>query len=124
MIINSELSDDPNKIAISQDGTEGNGEIALRIAQLTDSKLINGNTLQESYSSMINGLGNDGMLQNNFTQANQMVLDELTQLRASQSGVSVDEEMTNVLKFQRTYEASAKLITIADEILKTILQMV
>lgn len=124
LIINSELIDDPNKIAISLDGTEGNGEIALRIAQLTDAKLINGNTLLESYSSMINGLGNDGMLQNNYTQANQMVLDELGQLRASQSGVSVDEEMTNVLKFQRTYEASAKLITIADEILQTILNMV
>lgn len=124
LIINTELIDDPNKIAISLDGTEGNGEIALRIAQLTDAKLMDGNTLQESYSSMINGLGNDGMLQNNYTQANQMVLDELAQLRASQSGVSVDEEMTNVLKFQRTYEASAKLITVADEILQTILNMV
>ncbi len=124
LIINQALLDDPYKIAISQDGTEGNGEIALRIAQLTDAKLLNGNTMQESYSSLINSLGNDGMLQNNFTQANQMVLDELGLLRASQSGVSVDEEMTNVLKFQRTYEASAKLITIADEILKTILNMV
>ena len=124
LIINSEILDDPNKIAISLDGTEGNGEIALRIAELTDAKLLDGNTLQESYSSMINGLGNDGMLQNNYTQANQMVLDELGQLRASQSGVSVDEEMTNVLKFQRSYEASAKLITIADEMLKTILSMV
>ncbi len=124
LVINQELLDDPNKIAISLDGTEGNGEIALRIAQLTDAALLDGNTLQESYSSMINGLGNDGMLQNNYTQANQMVLDELAQLRASQSGVSVDEEMTNVLKFQRTYEASAKLITIADEILQTILNMV
>jgi flagellar hook-associated protein 1 FlgK len=124
LIINSEIVNDPNKIAISLDGTEGNGEIALRIAELTDAKLLDGNTLQESYSSMINGLGNDGMLQNNYTQANQMVLDELGQLRASQSGVSVDEEMTNVLKFQRSYEASAKLITIADEMLKTILSMV
>ena len=124
LIINSEIVDDPNKIAISLDGTEGNGEIALRIAELTEAKLLDGNTLQESYSSMINGLGNDGMLQNNYTQANQMVLDELGQLRASQSGVSVDEEMTNVLKFQRSYEASAKLITIADEMLKTILSMV
>jgi flagellar hook-associated protein 1 FlgK len=124
LLINQELVDDPNKIAISLDGTEGNGDIALRIAELTDSKLLNGNTLMESYSSMINGLGNDGMLQNNYTQANQMVLSELEQLRASQSGVSVDEEMTNVLKFQRTYEASAKLIKIADEMLQTILSMV
>ena len=124
LIINEEIVNDPNKIAISQDGSEGNGEIALRIAQLTDAKLMNGNTLQEGYGSLINDIGNDGMLQNNYTSANQIVLNELDQLKASQSGVSVDEEMTNVLKFQRTYEASAKLITIADDMLKTILEMV
>ena len=124
LIINQEILDDPNKIAISADGTEGNGDIALAIAQLTDTKLIGGNTLQESYSSLINDIGNDGMLQNNYTSANQIVLEELDQLKASQSGVSVDEEMTNVLKFQRTYEASAKLITIADDMLRTILEMV
>ncbi|MCZ7610133.1 MAG: flagellar hook-associated protein FlgK [Ignavibacterium sp.] len=122
--VNSEIINDPNKIAISLDGTEGNGDIALRIAQLSDAKLLNGNTLQEGYSSLINNIGNDGMLQNNYTDANQVVLDELAQLKASQSGVSVDEEMTNVLKFQRTYEASAKLIMIADDMLKTILEMV
>jgi len=124
LIVNEEIVNDPNKIAISQDGSEGNGEIALRIAQLTDAKLMNGNTLQEGYGSLINDIGNDGMLQNNYTSANQIVLNELDQLKASQSGVSVDEEMTNVLKFQRTYEASAKLITIADDMLKTILEMV
>ncbi|MFZ1280890.1 MAG: flagellar hook-associated protein FlgK [Ignavibacteriaceae bacterium] len=124
LIINQEILDDPNKIAISSDGTEGNGDIALTIAQLTDAKLLNGNTLQEGYSSLINDIGNDGMLQNNYTDANQIVLDELDQLKASQSGVSVDEEMTNVLKFQRTYEASAKLIAIADDMLRTILEMV
>ncbi len=122
--VNSEIINDPNKIAISLDGTEGNGEIALRIAQLSDAKLLNGNTLQEGYSSLINNIGNDGMLQNNYTDANQVVLDELAQLKISQSGVSIDEEMTNVLKFQRTYEASAKLIMIADDMLKTILEMV
>lgn len=47
LIVNEEIVNDPNKIAISQDGSEGNGEIALRIAQLTDAKLMNGNTLQE-----------------------------------------------------------------------------
>ncbi len=124
LVINSEILDDPNKIAISLDGDEGNGEIAIQIGELTDLKLLNGNTLQEGYSLMINELGNDGMLQNNYTQANQLVLDELAQMRASNSGVSVDEEMTNVLKFQRSYEASAKLIKIADDVIKTILDMV
>ena len=122
--INQEIVADPNKIAASADGTEGNGDIALSIAQLTDAELINGSTLLESYSSLVNGLGNDSMLQQNYAQANNLVLSQLEQQQASQSGVSLDEEMTNVLAFQRSYEASAKLIKVADEILETILQMV
>jgi flagellar hook-associated protein 1 len=122
--INQEIISDPNKIAASADGTEGNGDIALSIAQLTDAKLIGGSTLLESYSTLVNGLGNDSMLQQNYAQANSLVLSQLQQQQASQSGVSLDEEMTNVLAFQRSYEASAKLIKVADELLQTILQMV
>ncbi|NWF88852.1 MAG: flagellar hook-associated protein FlgK [Ignavibacteriaceae bacterium] len=124
LTVNPEIINDVNKIAISADGTEGNGEIALRISQLTDAKLINGSTISESYSVLINTLGNDGLLQSNYAEANLLVINQLEDQQASQSGVSIDEEMTNVLKFQRTYEASAKLITVADEILKTILEMV
>lgn len=122
--MNAEILNDVNKIAVSSDGTEGNGDIALRISQLTDAKLINGSTIIESYSILVNTLGNDGLLQANYAEANLLVLNQLEDQQASQSGVSIDEEMTNVLKFQRCYEASAKLITVADEILRTILEMV
>lgn len=122
--INPDIINDPGKIAASIDGTSGNGDIALRIAQLTDSNLLNGATLQEAYASLINTIGNDGLLQENYASANEMVLTQLKQQRDSISGVSVDEEMTNIIKFQRSYDASAKLITIADEMLKTIINMV
>lgn len=44
-------------------------------------------------------------------------------LRESVSGVSLDEELTNLLSFQRSFEASARLITVADELMQTILNM-
>ncbi|HBP90550.1 MAG TPA: hypothetical protein DD706_23010, partial [Nitrospiraceae bacterium] len=49
--------------------------------------------------------------------------DQLTALRESVSGVSLDEELTNLLSFQRSFEASARMITVADELLQTILAM-
>ena len=51
----------------------------------------------------------------------------ITQLRAqkaSYSGVSLDEEMTNLLKYERAYQAAAKVAQAVDEIMKTILQLV
>jgi flagellar hook-associated protein 1 FlgK len=49
--------------------------------------------------------------------------DQLTALRESVSGVSLDEELTNLLSFQRSFEASARMITVADELMQTILGM-
>jgi flagellar hook-associated protein 1 FlgK len=40
------------------------------------------------------------------------------------SGVSTDEEMINVMKYQRSYDAAAKLITVADELMQTLLNLV
>ena len=49
--------------------------------------------------------------------------DQMTALRESVSGVSLDEELTNLLSFQRSFEASARMITVADELMQTILAM-
>lgn len=50
-------------------------------------------------------------------------VDQLQSLRESVSGVSLDEELTNLLSFQRSFEASARMITVADELFQTVLNM-
>lgn len=124
LTINPDIVSDPNNIAISSDGTEGNGDLAITLAELNDAELLNGSTLIDSYSSLISDIGNTKSLADNFSEANQLVVDQLQSQKLSVSGVSVDEEMTNVLKFQRTYEAAAKLISVADELLQTLIDMV
>ncbi len=122
--INQVILKNPNLISISSDGTLGNGDLALRISEIMDKKLIDNSTIMEYYTTLINEIGNDGLLNKNLSEANQLVLDQLEQQKQISSGVSLDEEMTNVLQFQRSYEASAKLIKVSDELLKTILELV
>ncbi|MCK9211155.1 MAG: flagellar hook-associated protein FlgK [Ignavibacteriaceae bacterium] len=124
LTINSDIMNDPNKIALSKDGTAGNAEIATKIADLSSAKLLNGTTLSDNYGSLISEIGSQKQSSDQMAQSNQLVLQQLDQQKSSVSGVSIDEEMTNVLKFQRAYEASAKMIKIADEMLQTILNMV
>ncbi len=50
-------------------------------------------------------------------------VDQLQGLRESVSGVSLDEELTHLLSFQRSFEASARMITVADELFQTVLSM-
>ena len=122
--INEDILNDPRKLAVSADGTTGNGDIATQLGNLADQKLIDGSTIAEKYSALISKIGNDKLTNDNATESNKLVLDQLTAQQSSYSGVSVDEEMTNILKFQRAYDASAKLIKIADDMLETLITMV
>jgi flagellar hook-associated protein 1 len=71
-------------------------------------------------------MGNTGALTRESElalQSKQLELNQIEQLRERVSGVSLDEELTNLLSYQRAFEASARLITVADDLLQTILGM-
>lgn len=122
--INSAIISDHKNIAISSNGQSGNSDIALKIAGLSDNKTINGKTIGEFYSEIVTGLGTEKQLNDQAAESNQLVLDQLQDTKESVSGVSLDEEMTNILRFQRSYDAAAKMVNIADEMLQTLLNMV
>jgi flagellar hook-associated protein 1 FlgK len=122
--INQDLLDNPNKIAISADGTSGNNQIALDIAALKNSDNSEGLTFSESYSKLVSDLASEKKMHEENASSRGLVINQLKNQQAEYSGVSLDEEMMNVLKFQRSYDASAKMIKVADEMLQTLLTMV
>jgi len=126
--LNVAISSNLDLIAASSTsaGIPGNNEQAIALANLQHALTMNGNssTFEEYYSSLISRVGGD--LQNAdayFNHQSSMVF-ELENRRESISGVSLDEEMINLVKFQTAYDAAAKLITTADELLQTVLNMV
>ncbi len=122
--INSDILDDPKKIAVSSDGSNGNSDGAISIANLADAKLIEGETISGKYSDLLTDIANEKSTNDKQSETYKLVLQQLDSQQSEESGVNVDEEMVNVLKYQRSYDASAKLIKIADDILKTLIEMV
>jgi flagellar hook-associated protein 1 FlgK len=122
--INPAIVADTNKIAVSSDGTSGNGDIAARIADLSSQPLINGQTLQDTYSSLVSQIGTKKQSADQSVTATSLIQQQLATQKSSYSGVSVDEEMSNILMYQRSYEASAKLVQVANECLQTLLTTV
>ncbi|MEJ2616712.1 MAG: flagellar basal body rod C-terminal domain-containing protein, partial [Ignavibacteriaceae bacterium] len=122
--INDRILSNNNYIAASSDGTSGNGDIAVSIAGLSSQALINGSTISDSYSNLVSSIGNDKNTSDQQANSGQLILQQLQDQKNSYSGVSIDEEMTNVITFQRSYDASAKLITVADQMLQTVLNLV
>ncbi len=124
LTINNDIINNPNLIAASEDGTSGNGGIALQISELMNQNILNGSTLGDIYGNLVSQLGNEQLSATQSAESSLLILEQLDMQRASYSGVSIDEEMTNVIKFQRSYDASAKLIKVADEMLETLINMV
>ncbi len=124
LVVNSEIVDDVNKIAVSSDGSNGNNDVASKIASLKTKKLSNGLTISDNYSNLVSSIGYEKVLQDQNAESFDLVLSQLEEQKSNYSGVSLDEEMVDVLKFQRSYDATAKLIQISDELLNTLINMV
>ncbi|EGJ52010.1 flagellar hook-associated protein FlgK [Desulfocurvibacter africanus] len=108
---------------------EGDNLIASDIAALKDKKLdihtdFGGTahqTLSEFYNALVSSVGGDtSSAQFNFSYQNSLAQD-LDAQQQSLSGVNLDEEMSNLIKFQHSYTAAAKLISTADQMLQTLL---
>lgn len=116
-----------NKISAAavSDNNRGDNRNAVAISQLQDKMTLDGtSTFSGYYSSIVGEIGSDSQYASNSYSAQDYSLKQLGNMRDSVSGVSLDEEMTNLLKFQRAYQASARLITIADDLLQTLIGMV
>ena len=124
LVINQDIILDPSKISVSADGTEGNGDVAVTLSNLVDEKILNGATLSDNYTSLVSEVGRNKQSADQLADASNLVIQQLQQQKSSYSGVSIDEEMTNMIKFQRSYDASAKMVKAADEMLQTILSLV
>jgi flagellar hook-associated protein 1 FlgK len=106
-------------------GVPGNNANALALAGLknTDFASLGNATFQEYYSTMAGSFGSTLQGVEGNLKAQQILHEQLTSQRASISGVSMDEELANLLQYQRSFEAASRMIVIADEMFQTILSI-
>lgn len=114
---------DVGNIAASRNGEEGDGSNAMRMAQALQQPLFGGGrvTPGEYLGSMVASIGVKSEMAMSMRQHQEVLIGHLERLRASVSGVSLDEEMANMVQFQHAYTAAARLITTVDEAIDTII---
>jgi flagellar hook-associated protein 1 FlgK len=126
--LNTNIAADPDLIAAAADAltVPGDSRQAMEIAKLQYQLTMNGNTAtyNDYYSALIRDTGNEVLKSDAYYHHQSDMLNQLENRRESISGVSLDEEMINLIKFQNAYTASAKMISAADELLQTVLQMI
>ena len=118
---------DPNKVAVAatQAGLPHDSTNAFAIIALQANTLVTlGNgTMSTYYSTVASTVGGSAQANRQALKGQESVQNQLEALRGQTSGVSTDEELTNMIKFERSYQAAAHLITTADELLQTLLAM-
>ncbi len=124
--VNSSLTNDPSALQASGvAGDPGNNQIALALAQLadTDQAGLGNQTFSQNYNATITTLGSSlSTVSDNLTEE-QSVQSMLTNQRQSESGVNLDQEMTNIMAYEKAYQGSAELVTTLDQMLTVLLQM-
>ncbi|MEE8576701.1 MAG: flagellar hook-associated protein FlgK, partial [candidate division Zixibacteria bacterium] len=121
--INIDILNNPSSIAASASGEEGDQEIALAISKLRDVAVMEDDTLSidDFYNSLVGTLGVESKQAQSFTSNFELLLEQIEFSRQSVQGVSLDEEMTNMVKYQQSYDAAARFITAMDQALDTVI---
>jgi flagellar hook-associated protein 1 len=117
----------PSSVAASstRTGTPGNNTNLLSLVALQHRRFasLENGTLQDAYRSVAADLGVAAQTADREKEAKEILKDQIETLRAQVSGVSMDEELVNLIKFQRGFEAASRLVRLTDEMFQTLLSI-
>lgn len=108
-------------IHISTDGTNRTDTILDMIAAMKDTKKLNGKTFADYMNNLSTQLASDSSSNQTALKTSTTVLNSIQDSRDSLSGVSLDEEATNMMAYVSAYNAASRLMTALDEVLNTLI---
>ena len=133
MAVNQAILDDPGLIAAAETApaapltTAGDARNAAAIADLRTALTMGGTphvTFDDAANALVSQVGHDVQEAKTYQSHQADMMDYLDTYRESVSGVNLDEEMVNLVKYQAAYTAAAKMISMGDDMLSTLMNMI
>lgn len=118
--LNPVIAQDATKIAAGATAASGDGQNAIAISDIAQ----NPSGPLSQYNALIAGIGTQVDLSQSLGNTAQSLLNQVTNQRQQVSGVSINEEMTNIVKAQAMYTAAAKVSATADQMLQALVNSV
>lgn len=108
------------------DNASNDNRNGIKFSELETAKTMADGTLSfsEGYAKLVEQVGTKSSLSKINTEASKSLLDQTQTLRDSYSGVNLDEEAADLIKFQQVYSANAQVISVARELFDTLLQSI
>ena len=108
-------------VHISTNGTNRTDTVLDMIAAMKDTKKLNGKTFADFMNNLSTQLASDSSSNQTALKTGTTVLNSIQDSRDSLSGVSLDEEATNMMAYVSAYNAASRLMTALDEVLNTLI---
>jgi len=123
--VNATVAGDVRYIAAGQSGSPGDNANAMAIAGLAFQRVLNGGTetFAEAFGSLQFRVGTDEQSTEKRLQTQNALLVQLENSRDAISGVSLDEEAIDLIRFQRAYQAAARFINIIDQLTEELIEI-
>ena len=120
--MNAVIAGDARYIAAGRSGAPGDNANALALADLGNQRLLASGTqtFADAIASLQSRIGTDAQRAQSELETNNAIRTQLENSRDAVSGVSLDEEAVDLIKFQRAYQASAKYISVIDQLMEDI----
>lgn len=100
----------------------GDNRNTLMLATLAQSAGLDGGTYANAYAGILSSVGSKAQEVSAASKSQDGILAQAKEAIASVSGVNIDEEAANLLRYQQAYQAASKVISIADQMFQSILQ--
>jgi flagellar hook-associated protein 1 FlgK len=112
----------PDQIAAASSDSPGGNANALNVAAMLSTKTMGGSTFTQYFGSLGGHVGRDLANAQSDQTTQQGLVDQARNLRSQVSSVSLDEEAAELLQVQRSYQASAKVMSVVNDIMDTLMQ--
>jgi len=126
--VSVDVFDHPDRIAAASSvfSLPGGSDNAVALSKIFDTQIAIGNTktAAQAYGDLIGSIGSTRAGAQRDVETQNALLSQVQNMHQSQSGVSLDEEMVNLTKFQNAYQAASKMIGVADQLMQTLLNTV
>ena len=121
--VSSDVMNDPATIATSDvAGENGNTNVLNQLLKIrSNDSLFDEGAPEDFMKSLVAGMGIDAQQANRFSSSQVAIVKQIDNRRMSVSGVELNEEMTNMVRFQQSYNAAAKMINTMSEVYDTLI---
>jgi flagellar hook-associated protein FlgK len=123
--VNTDIETNPDLLAAGLSGAPGDAANLARLTDLrgTDISALDDKSIEDFYSGIVGSVGFDSASAQHFLDAQDALLHSIQEQRDSVSGVNIDEESVDMLRYQQAFEAASRFVSVVTDITETLMNI-